>query len=173
MRVQFPPLCGRDHLAYRSSYAPVKVFGRFFRILSCLISCEISLQLKRKFSLSLQIECDRRRSVRAVHHVGDGETTRNRGRTRPGAVDDGSEEVGGLADTIRLLGGSDREPKHFTSQLLYLFFALLLLSLECSSLHVNILLFCGSFGLLELIVGIFHAKNGGFSRANETFVFLI
>lgn len=24
MRVEFPPLCGRDHLAYRSSYAPVK-----------------------------------------------------------------------------------------------------------------------------------------------------
>ena len=25
MRVEFPPLCGRDHLAYRSFYAPVKV----------------------------------------------------------------------------------------------------------------------------------------------------
>jgi splicing factor 3B subunit 3 len=24
MRVEFPPLCGRDHLAYRSFYAPVK-----------------------------------------------------------------------------------------------------------------------------------------------------
>lgn len=25
MRVEYPPLCGRDHLAYRSFYAPVKV----------------------------------------------------------------------------------------------------------------------------------------------------
>lgn len=25
MRVEFPPLCGRDHLAFRSYYAPVKV----------------------------------------------------------------------------------------------------------------------------------------------------
>ena len=24
MRVEFPPLCGRDHLAFRSFYAPVK-----------------------------------------------------------------------------------------------------------------------------------------------------
>uniref|UniRef100_A0A914QYY4 Cleavage/polyadenylation specificity factor A subunit C-terminal domain-containing protein n=1 Tax=Panagrolaimus davidi TaxID=227884 RepID=A0A914QYY4_9BILA len=24
MRVEFPPLCGRDHLAYRSFYAPIK-----------------------------------------------------------------------------------------------------------------------------------------------------
>lgn len=25
MRVEFPPLCGRDHLSFRSFYAPVKV----------------------------------------------------------------------------------------------------------------------------------------------------
>lgn len=25
MRVEYPPLCGRDHLAYRSYYFPVKV----------------------------------------------------------------------------------------------------------------------------------------------------
>ena len=25
MRVEFPPLCGRDHLAYRSFYSPIKV----------------------------------------------------------------------------------------------------------------------------------------------------
>uniref|UniRef100_A0A7E4WBX1 CPSF_A domain-containing protein n=1 Tax=Panagrellus redivivus TaxID=6233 RepID=A0A7E4WBX1_PANRE len=53
MRVEFPPLCGRDHLAYRSYYAPVKgvVDGDICEQLGMLDSAkqrEISENLGRK-----------------------------------------------------------------------------------------------------------------------------
>ena len=43
MRVEYPPLCGRDHLAYRSFYFPIKVCynfvspsARFFILQFCI-----------------------------------------------------------------------------------------------------------------------------------------
>lgn len=43
MRVEYPPLCGRDHLAYRSYYFPVKVYLLTFEIKSqpCIRFCVI------------------------------------------------------------------------------------------------------------------------------------
>lgn len=37
MRQEYPPLCGRDHMAYRSSYFPVKVSFMFIRAHSIYI----------------------------------------------------------------------------------------------------------------------------------------
>lgn len=37
MRSEFPPLCGRDHLSFRSYYFPVKVGIRVPS--ACVLSC--------------------------------------------------------------------------------------------------------------------------------------
>ena len=37
LRQENPPLCGRDHLAYRSYYFPVKVCRSFVLVRSCVL----------------------------------------------------------------------------------------------------------------------------------------
>lgn len=38
MRQEFPPLCGRDHMAFRSAYFPVKVKKYYFKLYSFFCS---------------------------------------------------------------------------------------------------------------------------------------
>jgi splicing factor 3B subunit 3 len=38
MRQEHPPLCGRDHMGYRSAYFPVKVICIYYSLLYYLLS---------------------------------------------------------------------------------------------------------------------------------------
>jgi hypothetical protein len=84
MRTELPPLCGRDHLAYRSFYFPCKVQRPTFFSLAFLVRLLIWVDVGR----------DRRGSVRAVLAAAGGQAAGDRGGAGPHA-ERGAEEARG------------------------------------------------------------------------------
>lgn len=96
MRSEFPPLCGRDHLSFRSYYFPVKV-GTW--LLRPPASSPVSPPESHFCA-----ERDRRRSVRAVQQHGPPQAEElGRGAGQNAAR--GFQEAGGHPHSLRLLSG--------------------------------------------------------------------
>lgn len=101
MRSEFPPMCGRDHLSFRSYYFPVKV-GFPVAFLRPAFRLKFESTIRLIFLLVCSPECDRRRSVRAVQQHGPPQAEKRGRRVGPNAAR-GLQETGGHPHPLRLL----------------------------------------------------------------------